>query len=356
MKKQRILVLLPNWIGDAVMATPTLRALRKLCPEEEITLGGLPFITDIFRSTPYADDLLPISKPQKSGIVKKIAELRNQVASITSGNFDTVFLLRGSFSSASAAWLASVPKRLGYAREGRGFLLTHSMAHPDSFRKRHRVRYFLDLLALVSEKAKELGEEATTQENPLEVTVDNKAKSWASEFLSAKDVCGPMLCLHLGAAYGPSKRWPVSKILSTLKLLTKELHPYTALVVGGNEEREAAKHLQEELGPLGINVIEAAGETPGILELAALIERSDLLLSNDSGPMHVGAALSKKQVAIFTSTNPNFTKPWNEKATVLSAEIDCSPCFKRGCERDFPCHEAISPEEVKEAILNILGD
>ena len=356
MKKQRILVLLPNWIGDAVMATPTLRELRKLCPEVKITYGGLPFITDIFRSSPWADDLLPISKPKNSGLVKKIAELRHQVAAIASGSFDTVFLLRGSFSSASAAWLASVPKRLGYAREGRGFLLTNSMPHPDSFRKRHRVRYFLDILPLVSEKAKELGEKATTQENPLEITVDSKAKSWADDFLFDKEVNGPLLCLHLGAAYGPSKRWPVSKILSTLKLLTRELHPFTALVVGGNEEREAASQLKEELGPLSINVIEAAGETPGILELAALIERSEMLLSNDSGPMHVGAALGKKQVAIFTSTNPNFTKPWNENATVLSAAIDCSPCFKRGCERDFPCHEAISPEEVKDAILNVLRD
>ena len=339
------------------MASPTLRSLRELCPEATIIYGGLPFITDIFRASPLADGLLPISKPKNGGLLGKIAGLRKQVSAISSGEFDTVFLLRGSFSSASAAWFASVPRRLGYSREGRGFLLTDSLPHPDNFRKRHRVRYFLDLLSLVSNEGNTLGDKATKKDTPLEISVDDKARTWAAEFLSGKEMEGPLISLHLGAAFGPSKRWPVSKILTTLKLLVKDLERFTALVVGGNDEREAAHLLNEELTPLGINVIEAAGETPGILELAALIERSDLLVSNDSGPMHVGAALSKKQVAIFTSTNPSFTEPWNEKALVLAANIDCSPCFKRGCARgDFPCHDAISPEEVKEAIEGLINE
>ena len=354
MTKERHLVILPNWIGDAIMATPALRAHRKLCPEAEIVFGGLPIITDIFRASPWADDLLPIIKPKRTGLVKKIAELRTEVGAIMSGHFDSILLLRGSFSSASAAWLARCPIRMGYAREGRGFLLTKSLPHPENFRHRHRVRYFLDLLGLVSEENVKLGEEANKSETPLEITIDEQANDWAVKFLANFEKKGPLISLHLGAAYGPSKRWPVPKFEESLKLLAKDLGPFTTLVVGGPDERKAALELQKNLASKGVVVIPAAGETPGILELAALINKSELLLSNDSGPMHVGAALGKKQVAIFTSTNPHFTEPWNERAKVLTADLDCTPCFKRGCNRDFPCHEAISPAEVKEAILELL--
>lgn len=354
MTDPRILVLLPNWIGDAVMATPTLRALHEHRQTGTIVYAGLPHIVDMFRHSPWVDELLPFTPPPTTSSWKpiaRLARLRHRAALIGSLQATETLLLTGSFSSAATAWLAGCHNRMGYAREGRGFLLNASLPHPASFRHRHRVLYYLDLLALLPGTAGTTSN-LTPATVSLELHVDGAAERWAADFLSPTTVPRPLLGVHLGASFGPSKRWPVERFTKLLHTMSTRRGAFSVLIVGGNEERDTANAVRTELAPTDVTVISAAGQTPGILELAALFSHCDAVLSTDSGPMHVAAAMQRPQVAIFTSTNPHFTHPWNDAATVVSVNLDCSPCFARSCpqvtkeQTTFPCHTAVDEELV----------
>jgi len=358
MTNRSMLVLLPNWVGDAVMATPLVRTLHELLPEAPLYVAGPPHVVGMFRSHPGVTGSIALTAPPAGHwwyLPTALRRIRARAEALASCDPRIAMVVPGSFGAALATWLSGCPERCGYAREGRGLLLTRTLPHPDDFRMRHRVRYFLDLARLVDERAA-FGHDAAPTDTPRELAVDDAARAWATEWLGRTETPRPIVGLHLGAAFGPSKRWPVDRFRGTLDILRDRLGAFTALVVGGPDEAAAAEELRQDIP--GITVLPAAGATPGIPELAALIERCDVFLSNDSGPMHVAAALRKPQVAVFTSTCPAFTAPWNPQAVVVAADVPCSPCFARQCRRAqghiVPCHDAITAHQVADAVATLI--
>jgi heptosyltransferase-2 len=367
LKYDKLLVLLPNWIGDAVMATPLLVKLRKALKDTKIILTGPPHIVSLFSQNSLADKIIAIKDIKKESSIPlagKALDIWKKSEIYEKEDVQRVLLIPGSLSSAITARLSKIPVRLGYGREGRKILLTSSIDHPKEFRNSHRVHYFLNLLKLFPEfKDFEATFENTPQSDPLTLDTTDAANDWASQFLKDNNVTGKILAIHGGGAYGPSKRWAADSFISTLTKAA-ESRNFTVLITGSNEDVANGKYIEEALVNRGIKTLLAAGVTPTVGELAALLKQSSLFLSNDSGPMHIAAAFKIPQVAIFTSTSTVFTKPWNSNAYTFSSNLDCSPCFKKGCpllkttdgqfNDSFPCHKSISIKAVSDKLIELL--
>ena len=364
MTKEKLLIVLPNWIGDAVMATPLLNQLRKRLPQTKIILGGLPHICSLFEKTSFADMIIPLENRKHASSLPfagKAISIWNRSRDLKQLEVNKVLLLPGSLSSALSARLGNIPQRIGYNRDGRNFLLTSSIEHPESFRKFHRVQYYLNLLSLFPEH-RESDLSATPKEHPLKLETTPLSANWADTFFDKNHIEGPVVAIHGGGAYGPSKRWAPESFAKVLSI-AYSLKKFTLIITGSNEDIENGFTIERLVAPTGMKCVMAAGKSPTVQELAALIKKTDLFFSNDSGPMHIAAAFQLRQIAVFTSTSTVFTHPWNINSTTFSSEIDCAPCFARGCPKalndgginqKFPCHDSINPEDVAKEINRLL--
>lgn len=365
--RKKLLILLPNWIGDAVMATPLLSRLREGLKDTEIILTGPPHIMSLFNQNSLADKIVSVKNIKKESSIPmagKAKDIWQKSAIYLKEDVHKVLLIPGSLSSAITARLSKIPERLGYGREGRKILLTSSIDHPKEFRNSHRVHYFLNLLKLFPEfEGFEATLENTPASDPLTLDTTEVANDWAAKFLKDNNVSGKILAIHGGGAYGPSKRWAADSFIEALTRAAAS-RDFTVLITGSSEDISNGDYIKEALVNKGIKTVLAAGETPTVEELSALLRQSSLFLSNDSGPMHIAAAFQMPQVAIFTSTSAAFTRPWNSSAHTFSSGLDCSPCFKRGCPlikkadshitNSFPCHDSVSIKTVSDKLIELL--
>ncbi len=321
-----MIVRIPNWLGDAIMATPVY---NNLCDKEELYLFGPPSFLNLFEDFPGVT-LLPYLKENKKFSLEELKKFKNQKA----------LLLTNSFSSAWLFWRAGFKEIMGYATDGRSLLLTKRIKPPHG--KIHQRDYYLYLL-------EKLGYNIRDRELVLPLR-EEKIRA-AEGFLKALKIelgKSPFIVMAPGAAYGPAKKWPEDYYRALAKKLVKE--GFRVLVVGKGEERALGDYIQDNLK----EVYNLCGVTE-ITLLAGILKLSVLLVSNDSGLMHLGAALKLPQIAIFGSTDPLLTGPLNPKAKVLKISIDCSPCFERTCPKGhYHCLKAITPEEVLEEIKNLL--
>ncbi len=317
-----ILVRLPNWVGDALMATPVLSNLTH--HYEHLILLARPALVPLFKPFPQVKELIPVG-PDKKDIFTCARKIK--------GRFQAGLLLPNSLSSALIFFLGRVKNRAGYAADARRRLLTHPIPRPKE--RLHQRDYYLHLL-------KALALEIKTQELRLPLS---PAASLRAEALLT-DLPRPRAGLAPGAAFGPAKKWPLSRF----RALTYHLKRlgFSLVILGGPGERAAGEELVRDL-PRARNLC-------GLTDLAtaaAVINKLDLFVSNDSGLMHVAAALKRPQVAIFGSTDPALTGPLNPYAEVVAAKIDCSPCFSRSCSRGYQCFERIQVSDVLKACLKV---
>ncbi|NPA49389.1 MAG: lipopolysaccharide heptosyltransferase II [Thermodesulfobacteria bacterium] len=322
-KEGVLLLRLPNWVGDAVMASPVVANL--LATYEGLALVGRPHILGLFQGLPALEGLFPLS-PGRGALLSLARKIR--------GRFKCGLLLPNSFSSALLFFLARVKARAGYATDGRRFLLTHPVKRPT--KPLHQRDYYLELL-------KGLGIE--TPFKKLRLFLPEEATKRAESFLT--ELPPPRAVLAPGAAFGPAKCWPLSRYRALAYHLRRK--GFSVLVVGSAAEHRAGAEITKDLA--------RARNLCGLLDLAttaAVITRADLFVSNDSGLMHVAAAAGVPQVAIFGSTSPEATGPLNPRARVLKADVPCSPCFARTCKRGYFCFEKIQVAEVLEACLQVL--
>ncbi len=321
-KGEEILVRLPNWVGDAVMATPVLLNLTR---HHRLALLGRPALLPLFRAFPGVSRLLPVT-PGRQGLLRAAKAIRRR--------FEAGILLPNSFSSALLFFWGRVKKRAGYRRDARSLLLTHAVKPPKE--KLHQRDYYLRLLEALG---------YPLFERELRLFVSSEARKRAEAFLV--DLPSPRVALAPGAAFGPAKKWPLSRFRALAYQLRQE--GFSILVLGGAREREAGRELIRDL-PRSKNLC-------GLTDLAtaaALIEQVDLFVSNDSGLMHVAAALKRPQVAIFGSTDPEATGPLNPHAVVVRKPVECSPCFSRTCSLGYECFSKIHVSDVLEACRGIL--
>lgn len=329
----RIIVRMPNWIGDLVMATPILQDLRKAFPQAEITAMCRSPLGELLKKDQSINEIFDFQR-RKNNFSRRQAR-RDIVQKIREGNFDLGVLLTNSFSSAWLFWQGNVKKRLGFSYGIRRVLLNNPIPPPQDKMKTHQVEIYKRLLD-------PLGIEHSNSVPQL--FVEEEEKREVQEMLKKQGYREGqrLIGINPGAAYGSAKCWPPERFHELAEKLSTN-PDYFIIFFGDQSHLELVRKICRGLPQ---NVSNLAGTT-NLRELMAAISLCDLLITNDSGPMHMGAALHVPLIALFGSTDDVLTGPYAEKqATVINKKADCSPCFKRTCPIDFRCMKQITVDEI----------
>lgn len=331
METMRVLVRVPNWIGDAVLALPALESLRHNFPDASLTIVAKSWVKDLFIHNSLDADVFPLSSHDDVKTIWTTAQ------TLKARQFDAGLLLTNSFSSAFLFYLARIPERWGYGTDGRMMLLTKSVIPRPSDSPRHQVYYYLDLI-------RGLGFE--TLEPRLKIPLPAEALAAARSRLEALGIeqKKPLIVISPGASYGPAKRWPPSRF-AQLATLLQEKKDAQILIIGAGEEMDIATSISLSMPRRPITL---TGDT-SLVELLGLISLATLFISNDTGPMHMANALGIPVVAIFGPTDPAVTGPFQKPSLYLKKEVPCWPCSYRNCPYDHRCMTSISAEEVLAA-------
>lgn len=328
-----------NWIGDAVMTIPALRALTRSLSDARFCLLVKPWVAPLFEKDPDIAEIILYSDEDKgiSGKIKLAQRLKDY-------GFDTAMLFQNAFDAALITFLAGIKRRIGYSRDGRGFLLTDAVACNAEARQLHHIDYYLNLV-------KKSGFNGMPDLPWLFLDIEERNR--ARRML--KDLRRPVIALNPGAAYGSSKRWLPERFAEVATRVITELNG-SVLLLGGPKETAIAEEILRHLDTSLVahtSLLNLSGRT-SLRELMALIAESDLLVTNDSGPMHIGYAVGTPLVAIFGSTSPEHTGPVGKSDIVIRKEIACSPCFERQCKKNnLACMDLISSEEVYSAVKKL---
>ena len=328
-----ILVRVTNWIGDAVMNTPALSAIRHTFPEARIAVLATPAVAGLFTPHDWVDEVLVYDKKGVHAGLKGKIRLAGE---LKKHRFDLAILLQSAFDAALIARLAGIPLRLGNNSDGRGLLLTHAFPYKTLGDGLHHVDNYLEML-------KFFGIESSEKKQLLCVT-ESEERVAAATLEVAGILPGDFLVgINPGAAYGSAKRWYPDRFAAVAAELAQRWQA-KILVLGGPGEVEIAGDIENAL-PGCLNV---AGKTT-VRELMALISACDFFVSNDSGPMHIAAAFQVPLVAVFGSTDHRTTYPFSGNSVVVRKEIDCAPCLKRECPTDHRCMKELTVNDVVEA-------
>lgn len=333
----RILVRSNNWIGDVVLSTPALRALRAHFPRAEISVLAKPWVIPILRHNPDIDRILLYDPRDRHrgllGIHRLGLDLRAE-------RFDAAFLFQRAFEAAWISCMARIPVRVGYGTDRRGWLLTHAVPLSRETLLVPRVEHNLGLLEAVgiAPSSRELVlapgasalERAGTRLADLGIRTDDR-----------------IFGLSPGATFGSAKRWPAERFASAAEALAQHGRA-KGLVFGGPAEKSIGDKVVRK-GPKA-DLANLAGLTD-LEEAVALIGLCGIFLTNDSGLMHVAAALDVPLVSIFGPTDPRTTAPWCRRHLLIRKEdVSCSPCLKRDCDRDHRCMMLVTVEDVRSAL------
>ncbi len=340
---QKIIVRLPNWVGDVVMATPALISLREGFPESDITLMGKESARLLLEGLNLWDTFYPFNRHGKdTGTLKflKVAsEIRRQ-------RFDLGIILPNSPSAAVLFALGGVKKRIGYNRHGRGALLTHPLSverEKGRFIPIPMTRYYLRIV--------EAAGVSPVTDHPRLAVRDEDVRwveaRWKS--LGFSDA-HPVVAITPGAAYGPSKQWIPEYFAEVADGLQRDFSAHPLLLPGPGEEQlldtilACCKRRPAFLTP---------SETP-LNRLKAIIRKTDLLLTNDTGPRHIAVAFHRPVVVLMGPTDPRYTASNLDETLVLREDLACSPCMLKTCPRDHACMKRLTPSHVLEACRDAL--
>jgi heptosyltransferase-2 len=335
MDVEKILIRGPNWVGDAVLAIPAMKAIREHFPGAEITLFVRPWVAGLFTSAAFIDRLWSQEKPSGlSGWTRLTRDIRGR-------GFDLAFLFPNSFESALMMFLGRVPQRIGYATDGRRWMLTKSIS--PSERPRPQTLYYLDLVKAVSSSA---------DEPSIEIQATRGERVNARQLLSAEGVANgePFLVLNPGAAYGSAKRWPADRFTDAADILAPELRLHVVLI-GSEKERSVAEEIRNRMKARAALL---TGKT-SLETLIGVLAESSLMITNDSGPMHIAAALGVPTVAIFGSTDERVTGPQGPRTRIVKHAVECSPCLLRECPIDHRCMNGVTVEDVCRAARELMS-
>lgn len=333
---KNILIRMPNWLGDLVMATPIIHDIRQKWPQASITAMCQAHVGTLLECDPNLNEVYRFEKP--SGWLHRSQHL-DIVDTLRRGEYDLGILLPNSFSSAWWFWRGHVANRIGFACNCRSLLLNKAVPFPQNKEKQHLVLTYKALLEPMG---------ISVSSTPPVLYVSNGEKIAAQHLLKSNgcDIHSQILIgINPGAAFGSAKCW----LPDRFRAVTEKLLQDPRLMVAFFGDAAGAPLVNEICYGFNSRVINFAGKTT-IRELMALIESCSVLLTNDSGPMHIAAALKVPLVALFGSTSDVRTGPYGER-NVIHKHVECSPCYKRICPIDFRCMKRIEVEEVYQAIL-----
>jgi len=335
-----ILVFLPNWVGDAVMATPTLRALKRGFPTARIVGLMRPIIADVLAELPYLDGLFTWNPRSE----KKLERTWPVMRALRRERFDLAVLLTNSLHTAAVAWLAGAKRRVGYRRDARGWLLTDRLEPLRAgrrFRPSPVIDYYLEL-------AYYLGCARESRQMELATTpADERAADavWrACGFSGAERV----VILNPGAAFGAAKCWPTGHFGELAHRLAA-IPNTRVLVLCGPNEMKLAREVLKRAGRPGVHSL---AEFPVSIGLSkACVRRADLMITTDSGPRHFAGAFDVPVITLFGPTHIEWSETYLVKASHLQKQVACGPCQLRECPLDHRCMRELSPDQVFNAAL-----
>ena len=364
---RRILIRGVNWLGDALMTTPALLRLRENFPRAHISLLTQSKLADLWRHHPAVDETISFAAGESVFAIGKKLRV---------GKFDLALVLPNSPRSALEVFLADIPQRVGCARPWRNFFLTQTVAaragavkmrkrsvteiqrlvaqhpasstqHPEIAKSAHQIHEYLHLTAALG---------ANLEPLPPQLMVTPEEMAAARNKFGLEKITQPVFGLNPGAEYGPAKRWPVEKFITAAKEIQSQTN-CVWLIFGGKGDSELAGRIAAKIQqPATSNQqLNLSGKT-SLRELMALLKCCRVLLTNDTGPMHVAAALGTPVVVPFGSTSPELTGPGlpgDPRHRLLKSDVPCSPCFLRECPIDFRCMHGISVDRVVEAVLQV---
>jgi len=336
---KRILIRGVNWVGDTILTYPTVQGLKTLFPNSFVAILVPSHLTDLWKTFPYVDEIITF---HKKGGFGSLWEDFNLSRSVKKKGFDLALILPRSFRSAFQIYLARIPIRIGYKDEGRSPFLTYGIPREDKVLRIHRVHYYRKLIEPLGRVEDSLSPR---------IFLRGEDRNWAEEtlrdlgLLDGRDLIG----INPGATYGLAKCWEPSRFGELVKRLSKKWKA-SLLIFGKRGEQAIAKEILQSLEEGGVDL---TGRTH-LLQLAALLERCRLLVTNDTGTMHVSTAVGTPVVALFGSTDVLTTGPWGEGHVVIRKEVPCSPCLKRVCPTDHRCMKLIAVDEVEEVVSNKL--
>ena len=345
-RPQKILVRAPNWIGDAVMCEPALRGLRSLFPAAELTILAKPSIAELYTGYSGLDHVLAYDdKDAHAGIAGKWS----LAGSLRRRRFDLAVLFQNAFEAAFIAWLAGIPRRYGYATDGRVLFLTQPVAVPRPDSPVHQVQYYWNML-------KPLGASGEAPPPTLHVSADEDRMIDGRLASAGIDSSNIIIGVNPGSTYGQAKRWLPERFAEVARKLAERVEkeeraPVAVALLGARGEESLGKDIASRIDRRSIVL---SGATT-IRELMAVVKRCRLLITNDTGPMHIAAAFGVPIVAVFGPTDSRTTAPYGQERSVVRESVDCAPCLLRDCPIDHRCMTRISVERVYETAVQQLA-
>jgi heptosyltransferase-2 len=337
---RHILIRMPNWLGDAVMATPILTDLRHRWPEAKITALCQNPIGQLLIADPHVDQILDFKRP--SGWIHRIHPV-DILQPLQQGHYDLGILLTNSLSSAWLFWKGNVQNRVGYDTHWRRYLLDLPVSLPFRLNEQHLVTTYKMLLEPLGIPISNTNPTLYITAEEEQIAIDRLAKYG---FSNKRHL---FIGINPGAAYGSAKCWLPERFKEiTYRLLN---HPNVVVLYFGDKAGESlvcdiCHHMPER-------VINLAGKT-SLRELIAFIKHCHLFLTNDSGPMHIASALNVPLLALFGSTSDSTTGPYRG-GKVIHKHVPCSPCYRRECPIDFRCMKQIEVNEVYQELSALLN-
>jgi heptosyltransferase-2 len=329
LKPFRILIRSSNWLGDSVMSVPAVRAIKAGRPDARVTIAAPENIAPIWKLVPEVDAIIPLSG---SRLLSAVQLLRREPS------FDVAILFPNSLRAALESWLTAIPRRVGYRGHWRRWLLNQIVPVP---RKpgppEHHSLRFLRI-------ARECGADTSNSYRSLA-----GVRQSADSLQMAIDRQPIKIGLCPGAEYGPAKRWLPERFAEAAERIGAQ-SPVQWMLFGTAGDASAGEQIAAALGNQSVNRI---GQTT-LDQLIEELHECRLLLTNDTGTMHLAALLGIRVIAIFGSTEPRLTGPLGNGHIILRHHVECSPCFLRECPIDFRCMKAVSVEEVADAVLSVL--
>ncbi len=338
--QSRILIRAANWVGDAIMTTPVLRAVRKNYPQSHITVLAKPWVVPVYETNPHVDEVMVY---ENAGRHKMGLGTLRLARDIRKGRFDLAILMQNAFEAALIAFWGRVPERLGYNTDGRSLLLNRCVKMNSDLKKGHLIDYYIAILTSAGLRA---------DHRYLELHLDSADEDWALNLLERKGLKEqgkPVLGINPGATGGTAKRWFPARYAELAGSLSKK-YDTKVLIFGGPADHDLGEEISAMVPGTCINM---AGKT-SLSRAFALIGACDLFVTNDSGLMHAAAALNVNQVAVIGSTDYIATAPVNSNSIMVREAVDCSPCLKDECPIDHRCMDRVSVTKVLDACHSLL--
>ncbi|MEK6299653.1 MAG: lipopolysaccharide heptosyltransferase II [Acidobacteriota bacterium] len=375
---------MPNWVGDAVMALPALRELRRIFANSRITLAARPWVAGLFDGEGLADNL--ISVRASIGFFNSLRHFTSDARHLRREQFDYAVLFPNSFSSALGARAGGAMTIAGYPTDGRRLLLNHIVSFEPNYKTLHQVRYYLNIAAEIETKLTGTSRVDFEQSGPrlhagedlrqrarllierfaIASAADDQGPGFASQQPAHRAALteneknrgrqnpadnSPILAINPGATNSTAKRWPAERFAEAADRLA-DSDGFQTVIVGAEGDREVAEQVAALMRTPAVVL---AGKT-SIAELKAVLSCARVVISNDTGAAHVSAALGVPTVVVFGPTEHVSTRPLSEHAAVVRHDVECSPCMLRECPIDHRCMTGVHVEDVYRAALRLLED